>query len=206
MFAGNKVGTDLALPAATARGTKTCESCNGRDTTEAIAHSTLDRCERRDDRGCGRGGGRDRDRTSYSSNWCHGGHCDGHNSGNGRRDDHARCYDARGYDARSKGGGRDRDRTNFSSGQHRDGGGRGNGYSGRGGHAAFSTRDATLFNAHANYDGEASSSALMGTSSAALMLGLRAEYEEEDSPSTTRLHRPMPFASAPSNVRPAGRV
>ena len=38
VFAGNKVGTDLVLPAVIPRGTGTCESCNGRGTVEAAAH------------------------------------------------------------------------------------------------------------------------------------------------------------------------
>ena len=151
VFAGDKAGTDLVLSAATAQGATMCESCNGRSAIEATAHNTLGRYDRRD--GPGRGGlggghgGRDRDRTSYSNNWRHGRRGDWHNGGSDRRGDHTR-----GYDARSRDGGCDRDRANFSSSRRRGGGGRGDEHSGRGGHAAFSARDATLFITHANYD------------------------------------------------------
>ena len=62
VFAGNKVGSDLVLSAATARGMRTCESCNGCGTAEATAHNTIGRYDRRN-----RG---DRDgRANSDSNW-----------------------------------------------------------------------------------------------------------------------------------------
>jgi hypothetical protein len=50
VFAGNKAGTDLVLSAATARGTRTCESCNGRGAIEATSHNTFGRYVRHDGR------------------------------------------------------------------------------------------------------------------------------------------------------------
>ena len=69
VFAGNKVGTDLVLPAATTQGAKACESCNGRGIIEATAHNTFGCSDRRGGRGrggYGNGhGGCDRDHTGY---------------------------------------------------------------------------------------------------------------------------------------------
>ena len=116
------------------QGAGTCESCNGRGIIETTSHNTTGRYDRRDGRGRGeRGnghGGRDRGRTSYSSNWRHGGRGDGHNTGSDRHGDHARGLDARDYDARIRGDRRNRDnfsniRANFSSSRRRGGGGRG---------------------------------------------------------------------------------
>ena len=111
VFAGNKVGADLVLSAVTTQGANTCESCNGRGIIEATVHNPLGRSGWRDRRGRGRRGdghgGHDRDRTSYSSNWRHGGRGGGHNGGSDQRDGHTRGYDAHGYDARSRGGGCD---------------------------------------------------------------------------------------------------
>ena len=84
VLAGNKIGIDLVLSVATARGTRTRESRNERGTVEATSLNTLGRYDRRDGRGRGeRGGGngaRDRDRANPDSNWRHGGCGNGHNN------------------------------------------------------------------------------------------------------------------------------
>ena len=163
VFGENKAGTDLVLSATTARGTRTCESCNGRGTVEAITHNTTGRYDRRD-RG-NRGG-----RANSDSNWRHGGQGYRHSDEDNRRGDHTRSYDVRTFEVRGIGGGRGR----ASSSKNRRG--RGEGRGGR--RDAFSAQDATLFVAHASYDEELSSAA--SKTGVALMLDARAEYGERD--------------------------
>ena len=123
VFAGNRVGADLVLSAATARGTRTRELCNGRGTVETAAHNMIGRYDRRD-RG-GRAG-----RANFGSNWHHGGRGYGRSDGANRRGDHTRSYDVRTYEARDRGDGRGR--ASFSNNRRGCGEGRG------GRHVAFS--------------------------------------------------------------------